>query len=70
MEKFIFCEVSVRKDVLRKLAKVTGKHLCQSLFLNKVAGSGTFFTEHLRMTASELRISFKIRARMLFFNSI
>ena len=30
----MFC----RKDVLRNLAKFTGKHLCQSLFLNKVAG--------------------------------
>ena len=28
----------VRKDVLRNIAKVTGKHLCQSLFFNKVAG--------------------------------
>ena len=32
----VFCE----KDVLRNLAKFTGKHLCQSLFFNKVAGSG------------------------------
>ena len=29
---------SLRKDVLRNFAKFTGKHLCQSLFLNKVAG--------------------------------
>ena len=28
---------SVRKVVLRKFAKFTGKHLCQSLFFNKVA---------------------------------
>ena len=28
---------SVRKGVLRTLAKFTGKHLCQSLFFNKVA---------------------------------
>ena len=28
---------SVRKGVLRNFAKFTGKHLCQSLFLNKVA---------------------------------
>ena len=26
------------KGVLKKYAKLTGKHLCQSLFLNKVAG--------------------------------
>ena len=30
----MFCE----KGVLRNLAKFTGKYLCQSLFLNKVAG--------------------------------
>ena len=28
----------VRKDVLRSFPKITGKHLCQSLFFNKVAG--------------------------------
>ena len=28
---------SVKKGVLRKFAKFTGKHLCQSHFLNKVA---------------------------------
>ena len=27
-----------KKDVLRNIAKCTEKHLCQSLFLNKVAG--------------------------------
>ena len=26
------------KEVLKNLAKFTGKHLCRSLFLNKVAG--------------------------------
>ena len=31
---------SVRKIVLRNFAKFTGKHLCQSLFFNKVAGLG------------------------------
>ena len=29
---------SVRKGVLRNLAKFTGKDLCQSLFFNKVSG--------------------------------
>ena len=29
---------SVRKDGLRNFAKFTGKHLCQVLFPNKVAG--------------------------------
>ena len=31
-------EVSFKKSVLRNFAKFTGKHLCQSLFFNKVAG--------------------------------
>ena len=29
---------SLRKGVLRNFVKFTGKHLCQSLFLNKVSG--------------------------------
>ena len=29
---------SIEKDVLEIFAKSTGKHLCQSLFFNKVAG--------------------------------
>ena len=28
----------LRKDILRNFAKFTGKHLCQSLFFNKVSG--------------------------------
>ena len=31
-------EVFCRKGVLRNFAKFTGKHLCQKLFFNKVAG--------------------------------
>ena len=31
-------EVFCKKGVLRNFAKFTGKHLCQSLFFNKVAG--------------------------------
>ena len=31
-------EVFCKKGDLRNLAKFTGKHLCQSLFFNKVAG--------------------------------
>ena len=31
-------EVFCKNDVLRNFAKFTGKHLCQSLFFNKVAG--------------------------------
>ena len=31
-------EVFYKKGVLRNFAKFTGKHLCQRLFFNKVAG--------------------------------
>ena len=33
----------MRKSVLRNFAKFTGKHLCQSLFFNKVAGTASNF---------------------------
>ena len=33
---------SVKKGVLRKFAKFTGKHLCQRLFCNKVAVFNNF----------------------------
>ena len=40
---------SVRKGVLRNFAKFTGKHLCRSLFLKKVAGLRSVnFTKFLR----------------------
>ena len=32
---------SVRKGVLRNFANFTGKHLCQSLYFNKIRESGT-----------------------------
>ena len=40
---------SVRKGVLRNFAKFTGKHLCQSLFFNKVEGlrPGTLLIKRL-----------------------
>ena len=54
----------MKKGVLGNFTKITGKHLWQSLFLNKIPDSGTsvflwvskntFSTEHLRMTASEI----------------
>ena len=51
-------EVFCKKSVFRYFAKFTGKHLCLSLFFNKVAGPAkflrtTFPTEHLRATASK-----------------
>ena len=69
----IFCQVrsshrrsSVRKGVPRNFAKLTGKHLCQSLFLIKLQAEAkeifknTLFTEHLRTTASVRSNSKKI----------
>ena len=35
-------EVFCKKCVLRNFTKLTGKHLCQSLFFNKVAGACNF----------------------------
>ena len=42
-------EVFCKKGVLRNFTKFTGKHLCQRLFFNKVAG--------LRTTASAIPVS-------------
>ena len=47
--------------VLKNFTKFTEKHLCQNLFFNKVAGLGTFFTEHLRKTASDWRLMLTIK---------
>ena len=57
--KFTFSQKREKCD-RHCLLKFTGKHLCQSLFFNNVAGapcSGTgnaFFTEHVWATASLL----------------
>ena len=38
----------MKKGVLKKFGKFTGKHLCQSLFFNKVAGRpATFLKKRL-----------------------
>ena len=61
------CRCSIKKSVLKSLAKFTGKHLCQGLFFYKVKKEtvtqvfsyefseifkSTFFTENFRTTAS------------------
>ena len=43
---------SVKKGVLRNFAKFTGKHLCQSLFFNKVAGLQLYRKETLAQVFS------------------
>ena len=58
---------SVRRSVFTNFTKFTGKHMCQSLFLNKVAGlwrrcfpvnflKGTFFTEHLQWLLLHIKV--------------
>ena len=37
-------EVFCKKRVLKNFTKFTGKHLCQSLFFNKVAGLSQVFS--------------------------
>ena len=48
----------MKRDVLRNFAKFSGKHLCQSLFLNNVAGlsSGTLSKKKDFGTGAFLRI--------------
>ena len=51
----VFCKIVVS----RNFANFTGKHLCQSLFFNKVASLAKFLrtpflTEHLRATLSKV----------------
>ena len=46
------CSITI--GVLKKFAIFTGRHLCQSLFFNKVAGLEALSTEHLRETASDI----------------
>ena len=65
-DKSSHCACSVRKGVLRNFGKFSGKHLYQSLFLNKVEGLNLqlfkkeilslehLFKENLRASASAL----------------
>ena len=53
----------MKKGVLRNFAKFSGKHLCQSLFFNKVAGAAT---EHV--WATELLLSFSFFYKVFAIN--
>ena len=55
-------EVFCKKGVLKNFAKFTGKHLCQRLFFNKVAG---WLLLHLVMDFKQMR--FKIRFSVYHF---
>ena len=65
---------SVRKGVGRTFAKFTGKHLCRSLFLIKLQAcqisKNSFFTEHLRATASVLKMQFLSFCRSFFLQGL
>ena len=54
--------MSCKKGILRNFAKLTGKHLRQRLFFNKVCEIwySTFFTEHLLWLAIGLQLYWKI----------
>ena len=62
-------EVFCQKGVLINFTKFTGKHLCQSLFFNNVAGlrpDNTLLTEHLRTAASGNRSPLKADVLNIF----
>ena len=54
---------SVKKGVLRTFVKFTGKHLCQSLFFNKVAGLRPCLRKRLLKTAQKIPPTFHITDR-------
>ena len=59
----VFC----RKGVLRNFAKFTWKHLCQSLFLNKVAGlrpGGCFWVKCVMMDFFYFRVTSSLKKKI------
>ena len=48
---------SISKGVLRNFSKLTGKHLCQSLFFNKVAGLRPLLKKRLVFSCEFYEIS-------------
>ena len=56
---------SMKKDVLRNLAKFTGKHLCQSLFLNKAAGLRQWFWLKLDLWNQNLKLEEEVPGGVL-----
>ena len=57
MVEIVLSEAATRgvlyKKVFLKSAKSTGKHLCQSLFFNKFAGTAVVFTYPLNLKIFE-----------------
>ena len=58
---------SVKKSVVKNLAKFTAKHLCQSLFLDKVAGPRPATLLKKRLSHSSLPVNFAKFLRKPFF---
>ena len=52
-------------SVLRSFAKFTGKYLCQSLFLNKVAGPATLLKKRLWHRCFPVNFAKFLRAALL-----
>ena len=57
MERSSRLDVLCQKGVLRHFAKFTGKHLCQGLFFNKVAGGATVEIEIFVLLAETFQFS-------------
>ena len=60
-------EVFCKKGVLKNFAKLTGKHQCQSLFLNKVAGLRPATILKRRLWHTFFRVNFAKFPRTSFF---
>ena len=59
----VFCE----RGVLRIFTKLTGKHLCQSLFFNKVAGLRCFPVNFMKFLRTPLLQNTSGRLLLLFY---
>ena len=55
----------LKKGDLKNVAKVTGKHLCQSLIFNKVAGIATLLKRRLWHRRFPVNFEKYLRARFL-----
>ena len=61
---------SVKKGVLRNFVKFTGKHLCQSLFFNKVAALASNFIKKKRLWHRCFPVNFTKFLRTPFLQNI
>ena len=59
----------VKKGVLKNFAKFTGKHLCQSLFFNKVAGNACNFIKKEDLAQVFFPVNFSKFSRTLFLQN-